>query len=103
MQARARENNRGGQSLFLQSAYKTFSFVNRSYLLLMCGWGWRGSGCVAAAAGSACVCGGGGGLNSDSLKREKESCYKNSHCLFKQKAWLLSVGWKFFFAIKEAS
>ena len=53
--------------------------------------------------GSACVCGGGGGLNSDSLKREKESCYKNSHCLFKQKAWLLSVGWKFFFAIKEAS
>ena len=41
---RARENNRGGQSLLLQSAYKIFSFVNRSYLLLMCGWGWRGSG-----------------------------------------------------------
>ena len=48
---RARENNRGGQSLFLQSAYKIFSFVNRSYLLLMCGWGWRGSGVDAAAAG----------------------------------------------------
>ena len=70
MQARARENNRGGQSLFLQSAYKTFSFVNRSYLLLMCGWGWRRSGCVAAAAGSARVCGG-GGLNSDSLKKRE--------------------------------
>ena len=53
--------------------------------------------------GSACVCGGGGGLNSDSLKREKESCYKNSYCLLKQKAWLLSVEWKFFLAIKEAS
>ena len=51
MQARARENNRGGQSLLLQSAYKIFSFVNRSYLLLMCGWGWRGSGVDAAAAG----------------------------------------------------
>ena len=51
---RARENNRGGQSLFLQSAYKIFSFVNRSYLLLMCGWGWRGSGVVAAAAGERC-------------------------------------------------
>ena len=53
--------------------------------------------------GSACVCGGGGGLNSDSLKREKESCYKNSHCLFKQKAWLLTAGRKSFLAIKEAS
>ena len=71
MQARARENNRGGQSLFLKSAYKIFSFVNRSYLLLMCGWGWRGSGVVvAAAAGSAVVCGG-GGLNSDSLKKRE--------------------------------
>ena len=54
MQVRARENNRGGQSLLLQSAYKIFSFVNRSYLLLMCGWGWRGSGVVAAAAGERC-------------------------------------------------
>ena len=67
---RARENNRGGQSMFLQSAYKIFSFVNCSYLLLMCGWGWRGSGCVAAAAGKRC-CVRGGGLTSDSLKKRE--------------------------------
>ena len=36
-------------------------------------------------------------------KERKKVVTKNSHCLFKQKAWLLSVGWKFFFAIKEAS
>ena len=72
MQARARENNRGGQSLLLQSAYKIFSFVNRSYLLLMCGWGWRGPDFfVAAAAGSARVCGG-ELVNSGFLKKERK-------------------------------
>ena len=58
---------------------------------------------VAAAAGERLCVRRRRWVDSDSLKREKESCYKNSHCLFKQKAWLLSVGWKFFFAIKEAS
>ena len=52
--ARARITE-GPKSAFID-AYKTFSFVSRSYLLLMCGWGWRGSGCVAAAAGErSCV------------------------------------------------
>ena len=50
--------------------------------------------------GSAGVCG--GGLISDSLKKERKKVVTATACL-KQKAWLLSVGWKFFFAIKEAS
>ena len=91
MQARARENNRGGQSLFLQSVYKTFSFVNRSYLLLMCGWGWRGSGCVAAAAGKRC-CVRGGGLTSDSLKKRERKLLQNSYCLLKTRG-LAFVCW----------
>ena len=50
---------------------------------------------VAAAAGSADVCGG-GGLNSDSLKREKESCYKTvTACLNKRLGFCL-LGGNFF-------
>ena len=53
--ARARITE-GGKVCFNKVLIKSFSFVNRSYLLLMCGWGWRGSGCVAAAAGErSCV------------------------------------------------
>ena len=36
--------------------YKIFSFVNRSYLLLMCGWGWRWSGsCYCCWGALACA------------------------------------------------
>ena len=41
----------GAKVCFYKVLIKLFSFVNRSYLLLMCGWGWRGSGVDAAAAG----------------------------------------------------
>ena len=34
----------GAKVCFYKLFIKLFSFVNRSYLLLMCGWGWRGSG-----------------------------------------------------------
>ena len=45
--------------------------------------------------GSADGCGG-GGLTSDSLKKRERKLLQNSHCLLKQKAWLLSVEWKSF-------
>ena len=66
----------------------------------MCGWGWRGSGVVAAAAGERCRLR--RRLDFGFFKKERKKVVTATACL-KQKAWLLSVGWKFFFAIKEAS
>ena len=62
----------GAKVCFYKVLIKLFSFVNRSYLLLMCGWGWRGPDFfVAAAAGSARVCGG-ELVNSGFLKKERK-------------------------------
>ena len=103
--ARARITE-GAKVCFYRLLIKIFSYVNYSYLLLMCGWGWRGSGCccccrccwwalkfAAAALGWIRLL----------KKGEKESCFKTATACLKQKAWLLTAGRKSFLAIKEAS
>ena len=98
--ARARITE-GAKVCFYRLLIKLFSFA---FVLTYC-WCVGGVGVgpvlLLLLLGSAVVCG--GGLISDSLKKRERKLLQNSHCLLKQTVWRLSVGWKCFLAIKEAS